>query len=126
LDYRIHGTQVGFARNFIGITGMAIGMDAGVVNFGGIIAGSYGFMAIGSALGTGAAVINSTGHVLDGNYGAIFAEGVLATTTSIAYPVLRSARNLTPTERFVFNSMIFKSDQIGQLGIAISTNDLRN
>jgi hypothetical protein len=102
---------------------MAVGMGAGVVTFGGILAGSYGLIAVGSAMGTSAAVINSTEHVMDGNYGAAFSEALLAPVSSAAFSLVGSARNLTPAERLVSNYIIFKSENIANLGITISTYD---
>jgi hypothetical protein len=117
----IHSGQAAFARNFIGITGMAVGLGAGVVTFGGIIAGSYGFIAVGSAMGTSAAVINSTGHVMDGNYLAIPAEFALA-GMSKSHNLVLGARNITATEKVYLNMMLHKSLGVGQLGIQIGTH----
>ncbi|MCC5935453.1 MAG: hypothetical protein JJU35_14490, partial [Balneolales bacterium] len=120
-----HAGQAAFLRNFLAYTGLGIGIAGGVITFGGIIVGSGGLIAAGSALGTGAAGINSVGHTMDGNYGAAVSQAILAPLSTSGYQLIRSARNLTPAERLVLNNIIFKSENIGHLGVTIITTDRR-
>ena len=113
----IHSGQAAFARNFIGITGMAVGLGAGVVTFGGIIAGSTGLMMAGGILGTTSTGINMTGHVIDGNTGAAIAEVPLWLIPGASYQTVRSSARLTNVEKLYLNAKIFKISGIGNFAI---------
>ena len=120
-----HAVQEVFLRNFLTYAGISLGVAGGAITLGGIVVGSSGLIATGSALGTGAAGINSAGHAIDGNYGAAISQAILAPMSTYGYNLIRSARHLTPYERLVTNNIIFKSENIGHMGVTITTTDRR-
>ncbi|MCC5935451.1 MAG: hypothetical protein JJU35_14480 [Balneolales bacterium] len=103
------------AQFFLAYTGLGVGIAGGAITFGGISVGSYRLIAAGSALGTGAADINSIGHAMVGNY---IAAGLEVSTMGLSrtYSIINNSRRLTSTEKTYLNLQVLKSQGTLQLG----------